>query len=345
MFLPLTRCAMRPSRFFFLGSSLQSPAPDRAGRRQALHILTAGALGWSAPSWAKPEAMPAALPRVLDFDWTDERRQRAVPARLYLPPEDKGPLVVFSHGIGGSRVGYSYIGRHLAGHGVASLHLQHVGSDRSLWGGNVLQSWDRWRRAISNTEAMARAQDVSFGLDRFAMEGLPFHASTIVAAGHSYGANTSLLVAGATLSEQLAMPPLRDPRVRAAALLSTPPFYGVSDLMATVAPIGLPSLHITTTQDVIKIPGFESPASDRVAVFDAMAGPKALVVFAQGSHSIFTDRITSADGPELNAVVKQGTRDVLLAFVQGVQARQPIAGLLAAAKPHQGALARFELKG
>lgn len=342
--LPLPRLAMLSSCFSFLLTSCASPSPAHPGRRQALRALACGALGWTGQAWTAPNALRGPSPRVLDLDWTDERRQRPVPARLYLPAEDKGPLVVFSHGIGGSRFGYSYIGQHLASHGVASLHLQHVGSDRSLWGGNVLQRFDRWRRAISNTEAMARAQDVSFGLDRFVQEGLPFNASTIVAAGHSYGANTSLLVAGAKVSEQLAMPPLFDARVRAAVLLSTPPFYGVGDLSSTVGPISLPSLHITTTQDVIKIPGYESPASDRVAVFDAMSGPKALVVFAQGTHSIFTDRITSADGPELNAVVKQGTRDVLLAFVLGIQAHQPTAGLQAAAKPHQGALARFVVK-
>jgi predicted dienelactone hydrolase len=123
-----------------------------------------------------------------------------VPARLYLPDRQKGPLVVFSHGIGGSRLGYSYIGRHLASHGVASLHLQHVGSDRSLWGGNVLQTFERMRRAISSEEAVARARDLSFGLDRFAQEGLPFEVSTTVAAGHSYGANTSLLRATRSLA-------------------------------------------------------------------------------------------------------------------------------------------------
>lgn len=315
--------------------------PPVPGRRQALRALAASAAACVGLARATAEAGL----RVLDLDWVDERRQRPVPARLYLPLQRQGPLVVFSHGIGGSRLGYSHIGRHLAGHGVASLHLQHVGSDRALWGGNFLQTFDRWRRAISNEEAVARAQDLSFGLDRFAQEGLPFEVSTIVAAGHSYGANTSLLVSGARVSGSPSVPHLADPRVRAAVLLSTPPFYGVSDLRATVSPIGLPSLHITTTQDVIKIPGYESPASDRVAVFDAMGGhPKALAVFSQGSHSIFTDRITAVDGPELNAVVKQGTRDLMLAFVQGVQAQQPSAGLQEAARPHQGALARFVVR-
>ncbi len=46
------------------------------------------------------------------------------------------PLVVFSHGIGGSRQGYSYLGKHWSARGVASLHVQHIGSDAALWRGN-----------------------------------------------------------------------------------------------------------------------------------------------------------------------------------------------------------------
>ena len=79
----------------------------------------------------------------IDFDWLDASRNRIVPARFYEPIQNTNettpsPLVVFSHGLGGSRTGYSYLARHFASHGIASLHLQHVGSDRNVWGGNVL---------------------------------------------------------------------------------------------------------------------------------------------------------------------------------------------------------------
>ena len=71
--------------------------------------------------------------QVTDFDWVDHARSRPVPARLYWPtgsaPDTSVPLVVFSHGIGGSRQGYSYLGKHWSARGVASLHVQHVGSD------------------------------------------------------------------------------------------------------------------------------------------------------------------------------------------------------------------------
>ena len=46
---------------------------------------------------------------VTDYDWFDEKRQRQVPVRIYYP-QGRGPypVVVFSHGLGGSREGYQY---------------------------------------------------------------------------------------------------------------------------------------------------------------------------------------------------------------------------------------------
>jgi hypothetical protein len=80
----------------------------------------------------------------------------------------------------------------------------------------------------------------------------------------------------------------------------------------------VPSLHVTATEDVIRIPGYYSGADDRVAVFDATGSPrKTLAVFAGGSHSIFTDRAGSG-GPLLNAQVKQATRALSVAFLNSV---------------------------
>lgn len=135
-----------------------------------LALATLGAAGWARAQ--TEDHPPADLWR--DLDWFDEDRQRPVPVRLYLPPQATQtrraaattPLVVFSHGIGGSRRGYSYLGRHFAQHGVASLHLQHVGSDRSLWGGSVLGLPGRLAAAAQDAEAVARVQDLPFALDR-----------------------------------------------------------------------------------------------------------------------------------------------------------------------------------
>ena len=258
----------------------------------------------------------------LEFDWFDDSRQRAVPVRLYWPQNAKAaPLVVFSHGIGGSRRGYSYLGEHFAANGIASLHLQHVGSDRSLWTGNMLSLLGRLQDAAQEREALERVRDLSFALDQVLAHpelGKRIDRKRIAAAGHSYGANTAMLAAGASVLRDGRQLALRDPRIQAALLLSAPPFYGEEDLKAILQSITLPTLHITATEDVIRIPGYYSPASDRVAVFEAVGSPlKALAVFEGGSHSIFTNRGGSG-GAELNPKVKSATRELALAFLQRV---------------------------
>ena len=77
----------------------------------------------------------------------------------------------------------------------------------------------------------------------------------------------------------------------------------------------VPSLHVTCTEDVIRIPGYYSGAEDRVAVFDATGSArKWLAVYEGGSHSMFTDR-GGTGGVTLNPQVKEATRALAVAFV------------------------------
>jgi len=288
--------------------------------------------------------------RVVDLDWRDRSRDRAVPVRLYLPkaasPAQPVPLVVFSHGIGGSRNGYRYLGGHWASQGWASLHLQHVGSDRQLWFGNVFGVIGRLRDAAQDAEAIARVHDLSFALDQLLAQDLAplVDARRIVAAGHSYGANTALLASGAKVPRGGRVVDLHDDRIRAAIVISAPPFYGESALGSILGPVQVPSLHVTATEDVIRIPGYYSGADDRVAVFDAVGSPrKALAVFEGGSHSMFTDR-TGTGGAMLNPQVKAATRELSLAFLQTVFDGDT-AALRAWPERHREILARFAVTG
>lgn len=277
----------------------------------------AGAVPWRARATDRPQRFDV---DVTDFDWIDAARSRPVPARLHWPRQlpQRAPLIVFSHGIGGSRAGYRYLGRHWAAHGWASLHVQHVGSDRSLWGGNPLSIVQRLHDAAHEREAIARAHDVRFALDRMLAAGLPdgtaIDPRRIVAAGHSYGANTTLLVSGAQVERDGRLVTLHDPRFAAAVLISAPPFYGERDPSAVLRHVRIPTLHVTATEDVIRIPGYWSGAEDRVAIYEATGSPhKALVVFDGGSHSVFTDR-AGTGGVTLNPLVKEATRELALAF-------------------------------
>ncbi|MFM2398907.1 MAG: hypothetical protein RL341_1064, partial [Pseudomonadota bacterium] len=114
--------------------------PAFSSLQASIRVLSVAALtlagAWVAPAAAQANAQavtPSAQAaeqsiRVVDFEWLDGERNRTVPVRLYWPEtaakSGKVPLVVFSHGLGGSRMGYSYLGRHWASQGFASLHVQ-----------------------------------------------------------------------------------------------------------------------------------------------------------------------------------------------------------------------------
>ncbi|MBH5384883.1 acetylhydrolase [Bradyrhizobium sp. CNPSo 4019] len=261
--------------------------------------------------------------RAIDFDWRDTSRSREIPARLYWPTEvspGRVPLIVFSHGMGGSRNGYTYLAARWAAHGIASLHVQHIGSDASLWRGNPFELVGRLQAATRDDEAAARVGDLRFALDQMLLFATGPYARFIdmrrvAVAGHSYGANTALLTVGARVIRDGRWLNFRDRRFKAAIVISAPPFYGESDLSSVLANVAVPTLHVTATQDVIKIPGFYSSARDRVAIFDAIANRrKLLVMFRGGSHSIFTDRALTG-GPGLNPKVKEATGELTLAFL------------------------------
>ena len=264
----------------------------------------------------------------IDFEWVDAPRQRAVPVRLYWPikaetsvPAGKNmPMVVFSHGMGGSREGYSYLGSYWAAQGYASLHVQHVGSDKNVWWGNPLGLSERLKAAATEQEAVARVQDLRFALDQVLASayGARIDAARLVVAGHSYGATTAMLTVGADVQRDGHSLQLQDPRYKAAIFMSSPPLYGQVDSARALGAIRVPSLHVTATHDVIRVPGHYSGAQDRVAVFEAMGSEqKWLAVYDGGSHSIFTDRM-STGGAQLNPKVKAATRELTVDFFRTV---------------------------
>jgi len=289
---------------------------------------------------------------VHDFDWFDDTRGRMVPVRLYRPASaalasegigQKLPLLVFSHGLGGSRAGYSYLANFLASRGVACLHPQHIGSDRSIWAaGSPFSLIDRLRSASRDEEAVQRVRDLSFSLDRLSQTQFAIGIDTqrIVVAGHSYGANSALLMGGAQVSRQGRPVILRDPRLNAVIAVSAPPFYGESSLAAILSTMDLPSLHISCTEDLIRIPGLNSGPEDRWAVFEAAGGlPKCLAMFEGGSHGVFTDR-EATGGFDANRRIKQATCELVFAFL-GLVFNRDQSSLLVWKAQHDAILRQF----
>lgn len=317
-------------------------------RRQFLKQLPAAALAVAAPSLAffpLHGFASAAEFQIHDLDWFDDDRERPVPIRLYQPRISSfatpAPLIIFSHGIGGSRLGYSYLGSYWASHGLASLHVQHIGSDRSIWFGNPFNLVSRLQEAAQEKEALARVFDLRFALTQILRDplGQAINPNQIIAAGHSYGANTTLLASGARVNRDNIPVELSDSRIKAAIVISAPRFYGQKSVDSILQPVRLPTLHITATEDNIQIPGYFSGYPDRLAIFEAIGSErKALAVFEGGSHSMFTDR-TRSGGAVLNHQVKEATQELSLDFIAQVLNNQE-SGIPSWAMRHEAILSK-----
>src|SRR5471032_3258809 len=82
-----------------------------------------------------PLVIPANVrTRVVDLSFTDAKPVRAIPLRVYLPQgQSPAPVVLFSHGLGGSRESNAFMGRHWSARGYVAVFMQHPGSDDGIW--------------------------------------------------------------------------------------------------------------------------------------------------------------------------------------------------------------------
>ncbi len=75
-------------------------------------------------------ATSAGSAKFVDEAWTDAARSRTVPLRVRWPDgPGPWPLLLFSHGLGGSRDGGELWGEAWCEAGFVVIHLQHPGSD------------------------------------------------------------------------------------------------------------------------------------------------------------------------------------------------------------------------
>ncbi|HEY0512356.1 MAG TPA: hypothetical protein VGH73_10655 [Thermoanaerobaculia bacterium] len=261
--------------------------------------------------------------------WTDAARNRPVPVKIYAPATGKGPfpVIVFSHGLGGSREGYKYLGRHWASYGYVAVHLQHLGSDVAVFKqGRILKNL---REAADDPRnAVARPLDVRFVLDhleKINQGGSPLahrlDLQRVGMAGHSFGAWTTLVVAGQNPGRQPSEGPLADPRVKAAIEMSAPVPRQRENLDRVYAGIHIPVLHMTGTLD--DSPLGETKAAQRRIPYDHIHGAdQYLVTFQGGDHMIFSGRFANdaQRGPKdelFQDLIRQGTTAFWDAYLKG----------------------------
>jgi predicted dienelactone hydrolase len=274
----------------------------------------------------------------------DEKRQKDLEVRVRYPAvaqdaPGRFPLVVFSHGAGGSRDAFPDLTAHWTSHGymvVLPTHADSIqlrrrsGEDLS----RLQRDLDSLRRDVKPLDRLA---DVVFLLDSIGaiearIPGLAdgngagrIDRERIGMAGHSAGALTTQMAAGvkvrgAVPGALLEARSVGDPRIDAAILISG---QGTTNRMFTDqswSELSKPMLVITGSKDVAAI-GSETPASRREPFEKAKPGDKYLVFIEGATHSSYQGK-----GPGLRLDREQPS-DAELKMITGVTSAATLAFL------------------
>lgn len=251
----------------------------------------------SAPTVPTPETFSIAGPFEVVTDraeWHDQTRKRSVPIKVYspsLPREKSCPVIVFSHGLGGSREGCEYLGRMWASHGFLSIHPQHQGSDEAVWKGRLRPIRALKASFEDPTSLQNRVADLQFvlnALEKHVADTTPLgrmaDMNRVGIAGHAFGALAALSLCGQHVANLAEIENLPDPRVKAILALSSPVLFGEVDHRDAYKAIRVPTLHMTGTND--DSPVGPTRAAHRRIPFDHTHGAERFLVTLTGADHL-----------------------------------------------------------
>lgn len=291
--------------------------------RTACWLVVVSGLAASAAAYDPLERGAGEPGPPIDLDVLDSARGRTVPIRVFLPdasPESPRPVILFSHGLGGSRSANRFLADHWSRRGFVVVCLQHPGSDDTVW--REVRPGRRMgamRDAASLDNFRLRVGDVVTVLDQLAV----WHATAghplagrcdlerVGMSGHSFGAQTTQAVSGQSFP--LVGRRFTDDRIRAAVILSPGTPQGRSDAGDAFASVTIPWLLATGTDDVAAIGG--QRAASRRAVFPALpAGLGYELVLDGAEHSAFSEQPLPGDRRPRNPNHHRALQAITTAF-------------------------------
>ena len=323
-----------------------APAPSTAG----LAVPTANPVPTVEADYAATGRYAIAI---RDDVWRDEARQRGVPIRVISPAVagvergTKLPVIIFSHGLGGGKNAGKMWGEHWASHGYIVVHLQHPGSDESIWKRQPTDQVEgSLKRAMTISNLGLRVGDVHFVLDEIVRraqlgtgEFKLANSKKIGMSGHSFGAQTTLAIAGHATPGVGGQSGF-DKRI-SAALAFSPNARNKNRLDKQFGDIRMPVLSITGTKDGAVL-NDGTKYEDRTLPYKHMpAGDKYLLVLNDADHMVFgglnTARRRSATPRD--AEIQSDVKAVTLAFWDAyLKGDAPAKGWLAPGKPDKNGI-------
>ena len=243
-------------------------------------------------------------------------RLKTFDVRVTYPKGDAlAPVVVFSHGLYGSKDGYQPLARFWASHGYVVIQPTHPDSLREGFKerAEAMRAWDERPKQISAViDALGTIEEKTGGkLDR----------ERIGVGGHSFGAHTSMLIGGAVVFPGRLS--FRDPRVKCTLLISP---QGVGGILRPDSwkDYAVPALVITGSEDRSQIT--EATPESRLDPFKLGPDGKMQLVWIEGAHhgfgGISGSRFPGAGPTDKGQVwvVQQASLAFFDAFVKGDEA-------------------------
>ena len=231
-----------------------------------------------------------------EFEYDDGKK---VPLRIYLPEsESAAPVILFSHGLGGSRKNNPYLGNHWAGRGYVVVFMQHSGSDEEIWKDVPRRERLKAFKAAASPESLKRRTgDVPATLDqleKWNAQGQKLAGrldmEKIGMSGHSFGAITTQALSGQSYGRRGKM--FTDERIKASIAMS-PSAPQIGNDERTFGEIKIPWLLMTGTKDKSVIARLT--AEDRLKVFEQLpsSGHFYELVLYDAEHMAFSERTLS----------------------------------------------------
>ena len=277
------------------------------------------------PNGYELEQGPHTVSEVEDLVLHDANRGKDLHVRIFYPNDaGKYPVIVFSHGAGGSQTCCDGLTRHWATYGYVTIQPTHDDSavQRRNQGEENIRFMQAVRDALKKPALWeSRPRDVSYVLDALHLlenrvPGLvgKIDADRIGVGGHSMGSYTTEAIAGALVD----LPGhsgrnFADPRVKAVLCLSPqgPGQFGLND--HSFDRISLPYMGMTGSLD--SLGPVASPAWHKIPFERSQSGDKYHLFIEGANHmSFITPRTLLPGRAEQGGAIFDYTNSAALAF-------------------------------